>query len=142
MWLGSDWKEFQYESLPENIITGLETPLNEHLIKIVGFSFSPELRHHFQQEVEAFLDRIQRLRMKPDNRTGPVKFYYDLLYEYPFGGVEIQNVGSIMEFISRRYEGIQPSKAPEEVVEWLQKFHIELAQRLSHGQTVLDMIPA
>jgi len=31
--------------------------------------------------------KIQRLRMKPQNRTGSAKFYFDLLFDYPFGGV-------------------------------------------------------
>ena len=59
----------------EHIITGLEDPLNQHLIKLVGFDFAPELREHFRQECEASLDKIQRLRMKPNNQTGPVNFY-------------------------------------------------------------------
>ena len=94
----------------EHIITGLEDPLNQHLVKLIGFDFAPELREHFRQECEAWLDKIQRLRMKPNNRTGPAKFYYDLLYDYPFGGVEIQNMRSVMDFITRRYPGVRATK--------------------------------
>jgi hypothetical protein len=79
--------------------------------------------------------------MKPNNRTGTPKFYYDLLFDYPFGGVEVQNTRSIMNLISRRYQGIQPVKTPEEVVEWLRDFHTALAQRLNAGEAVLDMAP-
>ena len=49
----------------EHIITGLEDPLNQHLVKLVGFDFEPELREHFRQECEAWLDNIQRLPIKP-----------------------------------------------------------------------------
>ena len=125
----------------EQIITGLADPINEHLIKLVGFEFSPELRQHFRQELDTWLDKIQRLRMKPNNRTGTTKFYYDLLFDYPFGGVELQNTRSIMELISRRYAGIGPTRTPEEVAAWLRDFHAALAQRLSAGEAVLDMIP-
>ena len=126
----------------ETIINGLQDPLNQHLIKLVGFEFTPELRQHFRQECEAWLDRIQRLRLKPNNRPGTFKFYYDLLFDYPFGGVEVENMRSMMDFIARRYPGVQPTKAPEEMVGWLQEFHIVLARRLSERQPVLDMIPA
>ena len=126
----------------EQIITGLTDPINEHLIKLAGFEFSPELRHHFHQELDTWLDKIQRLRMKPSNRTGTPKFYYDLLFDFPFGGVEVRNTRSIMDLISRRYQGIQPARTPEEVAEWLRDFHTALAQRLSAGEMVLDMIPA
>jgi hypothetical protein len=126
----------------EQIITGLADPINEHLIKLIGFEFSPELRHHFEQELDTWLDKIQRLRMKPNNRTGTPKFYYDLLFDYPFGGVEVRNTQSMMGLISRRYEGIEPAKKPEEVAAWLQDFHAALAKRLSAGEMVLDMIPA
>ena len=122
----------------EQIITGLAG----HLIELVGFEFSPELRQHFRQELDTWLDRIQRLRMKPNNRTGTPKFYYDLLFDYPFGGVEVRNTQGIMSLISRHYQGVQPAKTPEEVAEWLKDFHSVLAKRLSAGEVVLDMIPA
>ena len=125
----------------EQIVTGLADPINEHLIKLIGFEFSPELRHHFKQELDTWLDKIQRLRMQPNNRTGAPKFYYDLLFDYPFGGVEVRNTQSIMGLISRRHEGIAPAKKPEEVAAWLHDFHAALAQRLSAGEMVLDMIP-
>jgi hypothetical protein len=79
--------------------------------------------------------------MKPNNRTGTPKFYYDLLFDYPFGGVEVQNTRSMMDLISRHYQGIRPTKTPEEVVEWLRDFHTGLAQRLTAGEVVLDMVP-
>lgn len=126
----------------EQIITGLADPINEYLIKLIGFEFSPELRQHFHQELDTWLDKIQRLRMKPNNRTGAPKFYYDLLFDYPFGGVEVRNTRSIMNLISRRYQGIKPTRTPEEVAAWLQDFHTALAQRLGAGEVVLDMIPA
>lgn len=94
----------------EQIITGLEDPLNEHLIELVGFEFSPELRQHFRQELDTWLDKIQRLRMKPNNRTDTPKFYYDLLFDYLFGGVELRNTRSIMDLISGHYHGVQLAK--------------------------------
>jgi hypothetical protein len=126
----------------ETIINGLQDLLNQHLIKLVGFDFPPELRRHFYQECEAWLDRIQRLRLKPNNRPGSLKFYYDLLFDYPFGGVEIENMRGMMDFIARRYPGSQPNKTPEQMVAWLRAFHTALAGRLSRRQAVLDMIPA
>jgi hypothetical protein len=125
----------------ETIINGLQDPLNQHLIKLVGFDFPPELRRHFYQECEARLDRIQRLRLKPNNRPGSFKLYYDLLFDYPFGGVEIENMRGMMDFIVRRYPGVRPTKTPQQMVAWLREFHTALAERLSTRQPVLDMIP-
>jgi hypothetical protein len=124
----------------EHIIIGLEDPLNQHLVKLAGFVFSQEQRRHFQREVRSWLGKIQRLRLKPDNRTGSSKFYYDLLYDYPFGGVEVQNIRTMMNLIGEEY-GLRPSKSPEEVVEWLRKFHAGLADRLHNGESVLDLVP-
>jgi hypothetical protein len=126
----------------ETIINGLQDPLNQHLIKLVGFDFTPDLRQHFQAECEAWLDRIQRLRLKPNHRPGTFRFYFDLLFDYPFGGVEVENMRGMMDFIGRRYPGVRPTKTPEAVVGWLRAFHTELAQRLSERRPVLDMIPA
>jgi hypothetical protein len=124
----------------EHIIIGLEDPLNQHLVKLAGFDFPLEQRRHFRREVRNWLDKIQRLRLKLDNRTGSYKFYYDLLYDYPFGGVEVQNMRAMMELIGEEY-GVRPTKSPQDLVDWLQHFHSRLAERLHNGQAVLDLVP-
>src|SRR5215510_1162711 len=96
----------------ENIIIGLEDPLNQHLVKLVGFDFPAEQRSHFRREVRTWLAKIQRLRMKPESRTGSFKFYYDLLFDYPFGGVEIHNMRSMMDLIREEYV-LAPTESPE-----------------------------
>jgi len=89
----------------EQIILGLYDPINEHLVKLVGFEFPPELRQHFRRELRGWLRKIERLRFKPDSRTGSRKFYFDLLFDYPFGGVELQNMRLIMEDIGDECAG-------------------------------------
>ena len=63
------------------------------------------------------------------------------MFDYPFGGVELGNMRALMEFLANEYNGIRPTKSPEELVEWLKEFHTELAQRLHNGEMVLDLIP-
>jgi len=125
----------------EIIITGLQDPLNEHLVKLAGFDFSPDTKRHFRAEVETWLTRIQALRFKPRGRPGSFKFYYDLFFDYPFGGVEVENMTNLMKLIERHYPGAPATKTPEQMVEWLRDFHTALAQRLSEGRPVLDLIP-
>jgi hypothetical protein len=48
---------------------------------------------------------------------------------------------AMMEFISSEYDGIRPTKSPEEVVAWLKNFHTKLAERLHAGESVLDLVP-
>jgi hypothetical protein len=127
--------------LVEQIILGLYSPINEHLVKLVGFDFAPDLRQHFRRELRSWLRKIQALRFKPSNRTGSFKFYFDLLFDYPFGGVELRNMRLIMDEISDEYEGVRPTKDPQEMVEWLREFHTKLAERLHDGEDVLDLIP-
>ena len=129
------------QKVARDIIIGMSRPINQHLIKLGGFSFSPELRRHFKHELENWLDEIQRIRLKPTTRTGLFNFYFDPLFDYPFGGIEVQNMRATMQFVSSRYEKIQPTKSPEELVAWLKEFHMELAGRLHRGEAVLDMIP-
>jgi len=127
--------------LVEHVILGLYDQINVHLVKLVGFDFSPELRQHFRRELRAWLNKIQSLRFKPDRRPGSFKFYFDLLFDYPFGGVEVENMQRIIDQIADEYENAQPTKRPEEMVEWLQAFHTRLAERLHNGEDVLDLIP-
>jgi hypothetical protein len=125
----------------EAIITGLQAPLNEHLIKLVGFDFPADARRHFRNEARTWLARIQGLRLKPRHRPGSFKFYYDLMFDYPFGGVEVHNTTNLMKFIAYQYPEAQAIKTPEEMVAWLRDFHTDLALHLSAGQSVLDMVP-
>jgi hypothetical protein len=127
--------------LVEQVILGLYDPINVHLVKLSGFDFSVELRQHFRRELRSWLRKIQRLRFKPHNRTGSSKFYFDMLFDYPFGGVEVRNMRLIMDEIADEYEKARPTKTPEEMIEWLRAFHTELAERLHNGENVLDLIP-
>jgi hypothetical protein len=131
-------------SLPRKLVEvrllGLESRLNRHLVKLVAFEFHGELRRHFSRELKNWLDEVQSFRFKPNNRTGSFKFYFDLLFDYPFGGVEIQNARRMIDLISSEYETM-PTKSPEEMVEWLRSFHTRLAERLHRGEDVLDLIP-
>ncbi len=127
--------------LVEHIILGLYYPINVHLVKLGGFDFSPELRQHFRRELRTWLRKIQTMRFKPSDRTGSYKFYFNLLFDYPFGGVEVRNMRLIMDQIADEYESARPTKRPEEMVEWLRRFHTELAERLHNGEDVLDLIP-
>jgi hypothetical protein len=124
----------------ENIIIGLEDLLNEHLVKLIGFDVPTEQRTHFRRDVRTWLAKIQRPRMKPDSRTGSFKFYYDLLFDYPFGGVEVQNTRAIMDLVSEEHD-LRPTKSPEELAEWLKQFHAKFAERLHHGRAVLELVP-
>jgi hypothetical protein len=129
------------QKMIDAIIFGLVDPLNQRLVKLVGFEFQNELRRHFRKEASSWLNKIQRLRMKPTSRTGSVRFYFDHLFEYPFGGNEVQTMQAMIEFISSDYDGVRPTRPAEEVVAWLKQCHAELAQRLHNGEAVLDLVP-
>jgi hypothetical protein len=126
--------------LVETTILGLQDPVNEHLVKLIGFDLPDGQRQHFRRELRTWFRKIRRLRIKPNNRPGSVKFYFDLLFDYPFGGVEVENMRSIIDEISEEYDA-RSTKTAEELVAWLRKFHQELAERLHNREDVLDMIP-
>ena len=126
--------------LVELRILGLESQLNRHLVKLTAFEFSEELRRHFRREIRNWFNEIKALRFKPDRRRGSVKFYFDILFDYPFGGVELENMRSLMDLIADEYD-LRATKNPEETVEWLRAFHRQLAERLHNGEDVLDLIP-
>jgi hypothetical protein len=75
------------------------------------------------------------------NRTGSVKFYFDLMFDYTLGDVEVRNMRLIMDEIADDYEQVRATKTPEELVDGLRGCHQELAQRLHDSEDVLDMIP-
>lgn len=87
------------------------------------------------------MDETQRIRLQSTARTGSLKFYFDPLFDYPFGGIEVANMRALMDLISNEYDDITPTKSPEELVDWMKRLYTELAQGLHNGEAVLDMIP-
>lgn len=137
-----DVMEMAYpQKIARDIIIGMARPINRHLVKLVGFRFPAELRRHFKRELRDWLDEIQRIRLKPTTRTGSFRFYFDPLFDYPFGGVEVPNMRALMALISSQYEDLEPVETPENMIEWLRRFHTQLAHRLHNGEAVLDLIP-
>ncbi len=116
-------------------------PIFHQLEALVGFDFAPKLRQDFHKETSSWLNKIQRLGMKPTNRTGSVKFSFHHLFDYPFGRNEVQPMEAMMKFICSEYDNIAPIKSPEEVISSLKEFHAKLAQRLHNGEVVLDLVP-
>ena len=128
--------------LVEHTILGLYDPLNRaSWSNWSGSIFRRRLRQHFRREVETWLDKIQSLRFKPNNRTGSAKFYFDLLFDYPFGGVEVQNMRRIMDLIADNTTMRGPSRRRKRWSNGCGNFTRELAERLHKGEDVLDMIP-
>jgi hypothetical protein len=130
------------QKIARDIIIGMARPINQHLVKLVGFHFPAKLREHFKRELRNWLDEIQRIRLKPTARTGSFRFYFDPLFDYPFGGIEVPNIRALMALISSQYDDIEPIETPDKMAEWLKEFHTRLAQRLHDGEAVLDLIPA
>jgi hypothetical protein len=128
------------QKIARDIIIGLARPINNHLIKLVGFDFPAPVRQHFKRELRNWFNEIQAIRLKPTMRTGSFRFYFDPLFDYPFGGIELQNMRGLMELISEEYE-MRPTKTPEELAQWLKYFHSGLAERLHNREPILDMIP-
>jgi len=124
----------------EQIILGLAHRLNRHLIALTGFELPLETRQRFRRQIKRWLDELQSLRFKENGRTGSFKFYFNPLFDYPYGGVEVQNMRAMLKLISEEYD-LGSTRQPEEMVEWLRQFHTELAERLHNGEDVLDLIP-
>jgi hypothetical protein len=129
------------QKIARDIIIGMARSINRHLVKLYAFHFPADSREHLKRELRNWLDEIQRIRLKPTTRTGSFRFYYDPLFDYPFGGVEVPNMRALMALISSQYDNIEPVETPEKVVEWLREFHTRLSQRLHEGEAVLDLIP-
>ena len=136
------------QRIARDIIIGMARPINQHLVKLVGFDFPPSSRTHFKRELRNWLNEIQRIRLKPTTRTGSFKFYFDPLFDYPFGGIEVPNMRALVEFICSEYEDVGPTKSPEDRgmfsqfypsglsrrngLEWLRATRTKLLGRLVH----------
>ena len=76
----------------ERVITGLEKPINDHLLKLWTTSDSFDHRAWTDNLVN-WIDEIGEIVLRPTNARPPHIFYYKLLFFEPFGGgAEIPNL--------------------------------------------------
>jgi hypothetical protein len=122
-------------------LIGMEPPLNQHLLKLLAFDMPSERRDYFRKEVRKWLRDIQAIRLKDSNNPGEASWYYDLLYDGPFGGVEEQNIRMTCEGIEDDYEDCltRNTTTTPELVERLRRFHQTLAERASQGELLVGL---
>jgi hypothetical protein len=111
----------------ERIITGLEKPFNDTLLKLW---IDPASMHReiWLEDVFNWIDEISEIVLRPANTRPRQIFYYKLLFFEPFGG------GAAMPNILRRLRRLQrlgfPPKSdvvPYDIMKRLQTFHRDLA---------------
>lgn len=117
----------------EQIVTSLEDPINQHLIKLLAFEGGP--REHWRGELDAWLARIARIVWTRTNRPFDAAFYRRVLFDEPFGGVEERNVSGLIDLIRRQYgdELRRNEKDVPAIARELRTFHARLADGVAQG---------
>lgn len=124
----------------EQIVGGLEQPINLHLLKLLGCQAGPDLRRHWKQELETWLLRIATITLKPDNKPMPEKLIYEWLYDETFGGSEEHNAEIMLRLLAREYPRNQVDTPT--IVARLRDIHRQLARRLAQNDPAEDIIDA
>jgi hypothetical protein len=124
----------------EQIVGGLEQPINLHLLKLLGCQAGPDMRKHWKRELETWLLRIAAITLKPDDTPIPEKVAYQWLYDETFGGREQRNVEMMLHFLARDYPRNQVDTPT--IVARLRSIHERLAQRIAQNDPGEDIIDA
>lgn len=124
----------------ESIVTGLERPLNRHLVKLLGLHAPEATRVAWKKEVKRWLRDIAAIRLKPDIAKLKEKDVFEWLYEEPFGGVELLNTRYLMEDVAE--EGFTPKTSAEALAPALLALHRTMAPRLAAGEPCAELIEA
>jgi hypothetical protein len=111
----------------ERIITGLEQPINDHLLKLWTISESLE-RATWTDNLVNWIDEITEIVFRPANTRPPHVFYYKLLFFEPFGGgAEIPNLLRRLRRLHRQGFPMQMDIAPDTLLKRLKGFHRDLS---------------
>jgi hypothetical protein len=114
----------------ESVVTGLEKPVNDHLLKLWTMPGS-EHRDHWLIELANWIDEIGEIILTPNNRRPTSKFYYRILFDEPFGGAELPNTISRLRRLQRQGYTLTTNASPAELLDRLRRFHIEFAQQMT-----------
>jgi hypothetical protein len=115
----------------ESVITGLEKPINDQLLKllIVEDDQSPE---HWTKELLEWLDEVAEIRLKPDNKAAQASFYYRILFDEPFGGTGVVNIARRIRRLER--QGYKMRDADLNIVlQQLRRFHKRFSEACNRG---------
>ena len=115
----------------ETVITGLEKPINDHLLKLLVVD--DDHVNHCVDELLEWLDEVAEIRLKPDNKPGPASFYYRILFDEPFGGTGTANVARRIRRLERQGYNVRMGTDLDIVVERMRKFHQTFADACSRG---------
>jgi hypothetical protein len=124
----------------EQIVSGLEQPINLHLLKLLGCQAGPELRQHWKRELQTWLLRIAAMTLKPDDTPIPAKTAYQWLYDETFGGSEQRNVDMMLHFLAREYPRNEVDTPT--IVARLRSIHQRMAERIARNDSGEDIIDA
>ena len=122
----------------EQIVSGLEQPINLHLLKLLGCVAPVETREHWKRELETWLLCIATIALKPDDTPIPAKTVYQWLYDETFGGSEQRNVELMLHFLARDHP--RNDVATPTVAARLRAIHEELAERIAANDPGEDII--
>jgi hypothetical protein len=115
----------------EPVITGLEKPINDHLLKLLVVEDDQHPAHRTEELVE-WLDEVAEIRLKPDNKSGPASFYYRILFDEPFGGTGVVNIARRIRRLERQGHMVRDADL-DIVLQRLRRFHGEFSEACNHG---------
>jgi hypothetical protein len=111
----------------ERVITGLERPINDHLLKLWTISDSLA-RDNWIDSLVNWIDEISEIVLRPTNARPPHIFYYKLLFFEPFGGGSgIPNLLRRLRRLHRDGFPVQTEIVPDALLTRLQVFHRDLS---------------
>lgn len=107
----------------ERVITGLEKPINDHLLKLWTIPGSPN-RQVWINDLVNWIDEIAEIVLRPTNTRPPHIFLYKLLFFEPFGGgAEIPNILRRLRRLHRQGFQVQIDVSPDALIQRLRAFH-------------------
>jgi hypothetical protein len=127
--LGSDlMREMAYtQKTAERVITALERPLNDTLLKMWTNPYAQDYRAWVDDLVN-WIDEISEIVLRPANNRPRHIFYYKLLFFEPFGGgAEIPNMLRRLRRLHRKGFTVQTNVEADTLVKRLQVFHRDLS---------------
>jgi hypothetical protein len=121
-------REMSYtQKKAERIITSLERPLNDTLLKLWTNPDSEHRNTWFDDAIN-WIDEISEIVLRPANTRPPHIFYYKLLFFEPFGGgSEVPNILRRLRRLQRLGFPARIDVTPDDLIKRLRCLHRDLA---------------
>ncbi len=125
------------EKKADLVITGLEKPINDHLLKLVAVTAhevqGEDERAPWREELVNWLDEVAEIRTQADRPPRRARIYFSILFDEPFGRAEVANMARRLRRLQGQHYRVLSGADPAALAGRMRRVHHTFSEACARG---------